>query len=405
MGEFAETNYDNAITRDNLLSMLYPRLYVAKQLLSDSGVIFCSIDDRNQAYVKCLFDEVFEERNFVGLVPRKTKGSATTQSDAELQDICDYLLIYFKNKNETGFQRKIVGEKKYPYSDSRGKYYIVPLQDNGPNGTRDARPNLWYPIYQLSDGDITIDKPDNFCKEILPQKHQNKEGCWMWSKNKFNIDKQDLLLKDDKMFIKHYYNENEDQNKYQRERMWLDNFQNAKGTKALNEILDTKGLFANPKPVELVKWCINLGVVNSDKNFVILDFFAGSGTTGQAVLELNENDGGNRQFILVTANEITDTTPKGIVADVTSKRLKRVMTGKCYDGTSNFEWAKKNMPYGDNLDVYDIAEVANFAHLEGQTPFDVIDETLYGQEKFKTIQEKVEWVCDNFEGTQRRINN
>jgi adenine-specific DNA-methyltransferase len=78
------------------------------------------------------------------------------------------------------------------------------------------------------------------------------------------------------------------------------------------------------------------------------------------------------------------------------------MTGKCYDGSSNFEWAKKNMPYGDNLDVYDIAEVANFETTEEKTPFDVIDETLYGKEKFKTVKEKVEWVCDNFEGTQLR---
>ena len=69
MGEFAETNYENAITRDNLLSMLYPRLVLAKQLLSVSGVIFCSIDDRNHAYVKCLFDEIFEEKNFVASAP------------------------------------------------------------------------------------------------------------------------------------------------------------------------------------------------------------------------------------------------------------------------------------------------------------------------------------------------
>ena len=69
MGEFAKTNYNNAITRDNLLSMLYPRLVLARQLLSDGGVIFCSIDDKNQAYVKCLFDEIFGETNFAGIFP------------------------------------------------------------------------------------------------------------------------------------------------------------------------------------------------------------------------------------------------------------------------------------------------------------------------------------------------
>jgi len=94
MGEFAETNYDNAITRDNLLSMLYPRLWVAKQLLSESGVIFCSIDDRNQACVKGVFDEVFNEINFVASFPRVTKQSGKS-AEATAKNH-DYVLLYSK---------------------------------------------------------------------------------------------------------------------------------------------------------------------------------------------------------------------------------------------------------------------------------------------------------------------
>lgn len=120
---------------------------------------------------------------------------------------------------------------------------------------------------------------------------------------------------------------------------------------------------------------------------IVLDFFAGSGTTGHAVLELNK-DGGKRTFILCQLNEITDTTPNGIAYDVTSKRLKRIMTGECYDGNKDFKWAKDNAPYGGKLDVYEIAEVANSSAIEGKTPFDVIDETLYGKEKFTTAKEK-----------------
>ena len=95
-------------------------------------------------------------------------------------------------------------------------------------------------------------------------------------------------------------------------------------------------------------------MVCSNKNAVVLDFFAGSGTTGQAVLELNKEDDGQRQFILVNTNEITNTTPNGIVSDVTSKRLKRVMTGECYDGTTGCKWIEKNTPLGGNLLVLDI---------------------------------------------------
>ena len=76
------------------------------------------------------------------------------------------------------------------------------------------------------------------------------------------------------------------------------------------------------------------------------------------------------------------------------------MTGKCYDGKSNFEWIKKNEPLGGALDVYDIKSVANFEKTKGKTAFDVIDETLYGKEKFKKVSDKIKWVCENFEHTQ-----
>ena len=145
-------------------------------------------------------------------------------------------------------------------------------------------------------------------------------------------------------------------------------------------------------------------MVCDNENAKILDFFAGSGTTGQAVLELNKEDGGQRQFILATSNEKTDTTPNGVISDVTSKRLKRVMTGECYDGTNNFKWLESNKPYGDNLDVYDIVEVANFEQTKDKTPFDVIDESLYGQEKL-SVNDKVKWVCENFDGTQKGVEN
>ena len=138
-----------------------------------------------------------------------------------------------------------------------------------------------------------------------------------------------------------------------------------------------------------------------DNNIIVLDFFAGSGTTGQAVLELNREDGGNRQFILCTNNEKTEVNPNGIAIDVTSKRLKRVMTGTCYDGTNNFKWLEKNEPLGGSLDVLTIEPIANFADGIGKSPFDVIDETLYGQVKFTHTMDKIEWVCEHFEHTQK----
>lgn len=174
--------------------------------------------------------------------------------------------------------------------------------------------------------------------------------------------------------------------------------ENSAASKELESILG-ESIFDNPKPTALIKRCIDIG----DKTAIVLDFFAGSGTTGQAVLELNKEDGGSREFILIQNNEKTDKNPNGIAFDVTTKRLKRIMSGNCYDNNNSFGWIESNTALGDNLDVYEIADVANFEATEGKTPFDVIDETLYGVEKFTTMQEKVEWVCNNFEVTQKQL--
>lgn len=407
MGEFAQTNYDNAITRDNLLSMLYPRLYVAKQLLSDSGVIFCSIDDRNQAYVKCLFDEVFEERNFKYdlSVVNNLNGNDNSSGMMETQESC---LIYAKNKD--AFVMGVLpidNEDSDDWQMDEIGYWKEggSLKATGINAPREARPNLFFPIWIDKETlEWTLEEPAGVGYYHLIPLTDGKEMSWYWSKAKFIRDRNEVIVKK----VSNGYSLYKKQrpalgdlpSKRGKTTFYSPNYATANGNGELKSIFKDK-VFDYPKSVALIKDLISLG--SHDGNSIILDFFAGSGTTGQAVLELNKEDGGQRQFILCTNDEETETNPNGVVHDVTSKRLKRVMTGTCYDGTSDFEWIKKNKPLGGNLDVYDIAEVSNFEATEGKTPFDVIDETLYGQEKFTTVKEKVEWVCDNFEVTQKRV--
>lgn len=303
------------------LTFMYPRLYIAKHLLKDDGVIFISIDDNEVSQLRILMDEIFGEENFVGIATRKTRGYATTKGDAELQSLNDYILIYFKSKSTSKFNKKIIGKKTYPHKDERGKYYLVPLQDNGPHGTREARPNLWYPIYQLKDGTLSYKKSEKNAKEYLPAMHQNKEGRWMWSKKKFDTDSKDLTVYNEIVYIKHYYDENEDQNKYQREKLFLEDFQNSKGTLRLNDIFQRKGIFNNPKPTEMLRWCLKLSTSTNTKD-LILDFFAGSGTTADAVMQLNVEDGGNRKYILVQLPEIIDPKKDKIPYDFVKNELK-----------------------------------------------------------------------------------
>ena len=415
MGSFAETNYDNAITRDNLLSMLYPRLYVAKQLLSDSGVIFCSIDDKNHAYVKCLFDEVFEESSFLFNIPRQTKkGGKTTVTIASNND---YIIAYTESLDIIFSQEEKSDLSKYKYEDefvaTRGKYALTQPLDYDSlrySKTLDFEIEL--------DGQKFVPGGNRLAQQNrLNGKHGIKDWIWRWKKSavEWGIREKVFSIKNGRIYTKSYMNVRKKNHQNEWEQIdttkpyttlsFIDNkYSNDNGKKELDQIfINSSTLFRNPKPSSLIKELIKM--VCNNKSAVILDFFAGSGTTGQAVLELNNADRGEgrRQFILVTNNEITPTTPNGIAKDVTSKRLKRVMTGTCYDGSSDFEWCKKNAPLGDNLLVLDMAEVSNFEAVKGQTPFDVIDETLYGNNRFETIREKVEWVCDNFEITQKRL--
>jgi adenine-specific DNA-methyltransferase len=303
-GKKISTNAETAGRyHSNWLNMMYPRLKLARNLLTDDGVIFISIGDDEQDNLKKICDEIFGENNFVGMAPRKTRGSATTQGDSELQKLCDYLLIYCRDKQKVSFEKKVSGKKTYPHTDGRGSFYIVPLQDNGPNGTREARPNLWYTIYELESGELTYTEPSVYKKRYEPLKHQNKEGCWMWSRNKFDKDSKDLFIYNDKVWIKHYHDDTEDQNRYQKYKLYFDDLLNAKGTKATNDLFELKGLFDNPKPIELLEWCCNL---ITSENDLILDFFSGSGTTAHAVMRLNAADGGSRRHIQVQLPEPID---------------------------------------------------------------------------------------------------
>ena len=375
MGEFAQTNYENAITRDNLLSMLYPRLMLAKLLLSDSGVIFCSIDDRNHAYVKCLFDEVMGEQNFITNIIWQKKFSP--QNDATwFSDNHDFILCYAANK-------QIWRPKLMKRSAETNARYQNP--DNDPRGPW-ASTDLAVKTYS-KEYDYPITTPSG--KIVMPSKGR----CWMTSK-----ERMAELIADNRIW---FGKKGENMPRYKTFlsevqqgivplTIWLHNEvgHNQSAKQDLKKIFpDAQNPFDTPKPVQLLNRIIEL---SSNPSSIVLDFFAGSGTTGHAVLDLNAKDGGNRTFILCQLNETTDTTPNGIAYDVTTKRLKRIMTGECYDGSKDFEWLKKNQPYGGNLNVYEIASVANFEAAEGKTPFDVIDETLYGREKFTSLQDKIE---------------
>ena len=302
------------------LNMMYPRLKVARDLLTNDGVIAISIDKNELTNLEKICGEVFGNKNLITIMPRKTAELVRVLADYELQNINDYVIMYAKNIGSVKLIKKIVGEIKYEYKDDKGAYTLKAFQNSGENGTRTARPNLYYPIYfNPNNKKLSLLKESDDSIEILPHRVMNDDGRWLWSKEKFNKDNELLEYKNGTLHRKVYFDENEDQNKYQAEKTWLDMFPNRLGAKALSD-LKLNGLFDYSKPVELLEFLLKIVVKNND---IVLDFFSGSATTAHAVFKHNVENKFNIKFILVQLPEQTNNKNYSTICDIGEERIRR----------------------------------------------------------------------------------
>lgn len=327
-GRKVSTNSDtDGRYHSNWLNMMYPRLKLARNLLSDDGIIFISIDDNELDNLTKICNEIFGEDNFVAVAPRKTgAGSAATRSESALRKLNDYVLIYTRS-NKATLKRKLVGQKEYPHKDENGDFMLGQFQASGSDATRSARPKMWYPIYVTQNNELTTRKPNEFEREILPNQVNGEDGRWLWSPEKFEADKAKLIHFDGKIISrKIYFDETQDQNVYQVEKAWFDEYRNASGTKDVEELFGIKKIFDHPKPTGLIKHLVDL---HPNKNGLVLDFFSGSGTTAHAVMLLNATDGGNRKNIQVQLPEPTDNKSPAfkngyrVISDISKERIRR----------------------------------------------------------------------------------
>ena len=269
-------------------SMIYSRLLVARNLLSDDGVIWVSIDYNENYNMRKILDEVFGESSFIGEVywESKTKSQNTITSYNKLQPKAEMIFAYSKQKKKR-FNLIKTGEKEYPFSDEKGKYREYILEMMNANGIR-GRETM---VFDINDGIHTVSPLDGK----------------QWKLGKDQVEKYkesgDLFIRDDKVIIKM-------RPEYERvetmEPFW-GFFSKEMGTaesakKELKEILGANG-FETVKPVELIKRLI---YHTTGKEDVILDFFSGSATTAHATMQLNAEDGGDRKFIMVQLPEVTD---------------------------------------------------------------------------------------------------
>ncbi|WP_340139023.1 site-specific DNA-methyltransferase [Mammaliicoccus sciuri] len=276
------------------LNMMYPRLKLARNLMSDDASIFVSIDDKELANLKLLMDEIFGESNYQVTISRLT-GTPTGNGNATFVNELDYILVYAKDGTKfrtTGLPLSEDQQKIYNESDDNGRYLTRSLRRTGGEDRREDRPSMYYGI-EAPDGTV-----------IYPKSPTGYDSRWVVGKEKYkqmiseNLISWKKVNQEWKVYQK-FYLENRT---HQPSNLWKYNTGNKKATKEIRKLFDNKKVFDFPKPVSLISQILQ---ISTPKDGLILDFFAGSGSTAEAVIQLNLQDGGNRKFIISTLDEQT----------------------------------------------------------------------------------------------------
>ena len=283
------------------LNMIYPRLKVARDLLTDDGAIFISIGDDEGDNLQKVCDEIFGEKNFIADICHKHRASVS--NDRIISENHNHLLFYCKKVATLFSKHKLIGEdpvlERFNLEDERGKYKLTPV--DGPGGAKKGNPHY----------------------EFL-----GVTGYWRYSKETMQAKyDQGLIVRTTNGLQQKYYLEQAKLSRRTVTTWWDDNFLTSSATKQLIDLMGTK-TFDNPKNVNLLLRCLKM-ITKFDKDSLILDFFSGSATTAHAVMQLNSEDGGNRKFIMVQLPEKTDEKSEAFkagyknICEIGKERIRR----------------------------------------------------------------------------------
>lgn len=359
-------NESNGRFHTDWLNMLYARLRIAKDLLSDDGLIFTSIDEHEIENCLKVFDEIWGRNNRVGVIIIKSNPRGS-MAIGEIANLHEYLVIYAKNYPEASIVGHMLSESmedEYKYEDEKGKYRLLGLRMRGGFWRRGDRPNLYFPLYvNPMNGAVSLSKTEVFSEEALPvQPSTMEDGTWRWSTEKIKENLDDLVGRKVKrgdiekwdIYQKDYY-EREGGRRTKAKSIWDApeiNYQN--GTAELKKLFKAE-VFDYSKPPYLIEKAIEM--VGFDEGDIVLDFFSGSATTAQAVLNYNaENTRGKLKYIMVQlpekCNEKSGAFNAGYktICEVGEERIRRagqlIKNEKASDidyGFRVFEIAETNM--------------------------------------------------------------
>ena len=361
----------------NWLNMIYPRLMIAKNLLKDSGVIFISIDDNELARLKLICDEIFGEENFQNIICWVSNKKGRQITGNIFSKTKEYILVYSKssfnwnNLYSREYLFKIMPSIYEPkeieiYKDEISEYIIQnELHNTNPKlFNSKTRPNLFFSIY-VNDEEISLTKKDGFDEVYPPYNNEtNIQSVWRWSKDKVQKESFNLVWK--KVNGKYKIFTKKREISFQGKDLILSSSITTKsGGDELKKL--NINTFDFPKPTSLIKFLIS----NLNKNGLVLDFFAGSGTTAQAVMELNQEDGGNRKYVLVQLPEPIENNPEfKTIADVTRTRIVRSIEKYQYNdlGFKYFKVGPTNFPIWQVSNHDDEQAIAKQLDLFSETP-------------------------------------
>lgn len=308
-------------THSAWLMFMLPRLVLARDLLTDDGVIFISIDDNEQSNLKLLCDDVFGEENFLGNIVRST-GQTTGQDSGGLGSSFDYILVYSRKEGYelNGLELSEKDKKRFQDKDDVGFYAYDQLRKTGSNDKREDRPNLYYGI-KNPDGEI-----------LYPTATAGYDSRWRVEKTSYeNLVKNNMILWKKTMrnneevwwpYVKYYL----DGRTKRPSPLWNDLEGNKKAAREVRDLFDGKKVFDFPKPIDLLNRIITIA---TEKDSIIVDFFGGSSTTAHALMKKNSEDGGDRTFILVQLQELCEKDSEAFkcgfrtIDEIGMERIKR----------------------------------------------------------------------------------
>ncbi|MCJ7633549.1 site-specific DNA-methyltransferase, partial [Candidatus Bathyarchaeota archaeon] len=315
---------DDLARHDKWLCMMTPRLRLLYELLSESGVIFVSIDDHEVHHLRVLMNAIFGEDNWIATLVRRGIKGGTGPSD-EIRRAHDYVLTYAKNKPESELFGLELDAQPLDQTDSKGRFRRGrELNKWGAGSRREDSPTMWYPI------------PGPKGEDVFPIRNDGTEGRWRWGKTKLlkAVQNNDVIFEPRGDGTHIVYEKIRDSSVRRKAHSTLE-LTNADGTEALKTLFDGKSVFDYPKPPSLINFLVKL-CANEDGD-VILDSFAGSGTTAQGVLETSlDDDGVDRRFILVQIHEEikakTVAYQEGFrwIHEITRERVKRAIAKNKY---------------------------------------------------------------------------